>query len=63
MEVDMKLSVEDSPNSAGVVVDAVRYVTLARARQNRRRSERGFRRPHEAPPHTKRGKRRGGSFG
>ncbi|MEI8197771.1 MAG: inositol-3-phosphate synthase, partial [Phycisphaerae bacterium] len=30
MELDMKLSVEDSPNSAGVVVDAVRCVTLAR---------------------------------
>ncbi len=32
MEVDMKLSVEDSPNSAGVVVDAVRYVALRGAR-------------------------------
>jgi myo-inositol-1-phosphate synthase len=31
MEVDMKLSVEDSPNSAGIVVDAVRYITLAQA--------------------------------
>lgn len=30
MEVDMKLSVEDSPNSAGIVVDAVRYLALAR---------------------------------
>jgi myo-inositol-1-phosphate synthase len=30
MELDMKLSVEDSPNSAGVVVDAVRCVALAR---------------------------------
>jgi myo-inositol-1-phosphate synthase len=29
MEVDMKLSVEDSPNSAGIVVDAVRYIALA----------------------------------
>lgn len=29
MELDMKLSVEDSPNSAGVVVDAVRAVALA----------------------------------
>ena len=29
MELDMKLLVEDSPNSAGVVVDAVRCVTLA----------------------------------
>ena len=29
MELDMKLQVEDSPNSAGVVVDAVRCVTLA----------------------------------
>ena len=30
MELDMKLLVEDSPNSAGVVVDAVRCVALAR---------------------------------
>jgi len=30
MELDMKLSVEDSPNSAGVVVDAVRCLALAR---------------------------------
>ncbi|HUO09122.1 MAG TPA: inositol-3-phosphate synthase [Phycisphaerae bacterium] len=29
MEADVKLSVEDSPNSAGVVVDAIRYVALA----------------------------------
>ena len=31
MELDMKLLVEDSPNSAGVVVDAVRCAALARA--------------------------------
>jgi myo-inositol-1-phosphate synthase len=30
MELDMKLQVEDSPNSAGVVVDAVRCIELAR---------------------------------
>jgi len=30
MELDLKLSVEDSPNSAGVVVDAVRCLALAR---------------------------------
>jgi myo-inositol-1-phosphate synthase len=30
MEVDVKLAVEDSPNSAGVVVDAVRCAWLAR---------------------------------
>ncbi len=30
MELDMKLQVEDSPNSAGVVVDAVRCAALAR---------------------------------
>jgi myo-inositol-1-phosphate synthase len=30
MELDMKLQVEDSPNSAGVVVDAVRCLALAR---------------------------------
>ncbi len=29
IEVDMKLSVEDSPNSAGIVVDAIRYIALA----------------------------------
>jgi myo-inositol-1-phosphate synthase len=29
MELDMKLSVEDSPNSAGIVVDAVRCIALA----------------------------------
>lgn len=32
MELDMKLQVEDSPNSAGVVVDAVRCVAVAQAR-------------------------------
>jgi myo-inositol-1-phosphate synthase len=32
MELDMKLSVEDSPNSAGIVVDAVRCLELARRR-------------------------------
>ena len=30
MELDMKLLVEDSPNSAGVVVDAIRCLALAR---------------------------------
>jgi myo-inositol-1-phosphate synthase len=30
MELDMKLLVEDSPNSAGVVVDALRCIELAR---------------------------------
>ncbi|HVT82794.1 MAG TPA: inositol-3-phosphate synthase [Phycisphaerae bacterium] len=30
MELDMKLQVEDSPNSAGVVVDAIRCLELAR---------------------------------
>jgi myo-inositol-1-phosphate synthase len=29
MELDMKLLVEDSPNSAGVVVDALRCIALA----------------------------------
>jgi myo-inositol-1-phosphate synthase len=29
MELDMKLQVEDSPNSAGVVVDAIRCIALA----------------------------------
>ncbi len=33
MELDMKLSVEDSPNSAGVVVDAVRCAALALRRK------------------------------
>ncbi len=32
MELDLKLSVEDSPNSAGIVVDAVRCVCLAKSR-------------------------------
>lgn len=32
MELDLKLSVEDSPNSAGVVVDAVRCAALGRQR-------------------------------
>ncbi len=31
MELDLKLSVEDSPNSAGIVVDAVRCAALAQA--------------------------------
>ncbi len=33
MELDLKLSVEDSPNSAGIVVDAVRCAALAQARK------------------------------
>jgi myo-inositol-1-phosphate synthase len=33
MELDMKLSVEDSPNSAGIVVDAIRCLELARRRK------------------------------
>ena len=28
MEIDLKLSVEDSPNSAGVAIDAIRCVKL-----------------------------------
>ena len=33
MELDLKLSVEDSPNSAGVVVDAIRCVELSARRR------------------------------
>jgi myo-inositol-1-phosphate synthase len=33
MELDLKLSVDDSPNSAGIVVDAVRCAALALSRQ------------------------------
>jgi myo-inositol-1-phosphate synthase len=33
MELDLKLSVDDSPNSAGIVVDAVRCAALAQARK------------------------------
>ena len=29
MELDLKLSVEDSPNSAGIVIDAIRCCKLA----------------------------------
>jgi myo-inositol-1-phosphate synthase len=29
MEIEMRLSVEDSPNSAGVIVDAIRCIKLA----------------------------------
>ena len=32
MELDLKLSVEDSPNSAGVVVDALRCIALAQSK-------------------------------
>ena len=32
IELEMRLSVQDSPNSAGVVIDAVRCVALARER-------------------------------
>ena len=32
MEIEVRLSVEDSPNSAGVVIDAIRCVKLARDR-------------------------------
>src|SRR5262249_21781111 len=30
VELEVRLSVHDSPNSAGVVIDAIRYVRLAR---------------------------------
>ena len=30
VEIDCKLSVEDSPNSAGVVIDAIRFLKVAR---------------------------------
>ncbi len=33
MEADLKLSVEDSPNSAGVVVDAIRCIALAQSQK------------------------------
>ena len=33
MHVELRLSVEDSPNSAGVAIDAIRLVQLARARR------------------------------
>lgn len=33
MTLDLKLSVEDSPNSAGVVIDAIRFVKLAKDRK------------------------------
>ena len=37
MELDLKLSVEDSPNSAGVAIDAIRCCKLALgSRQGRR---------------------------
>ena len=32
IELEMRLSVQDSPNSAGVVIDAIRCVALARER-------------------------------
>jgi myo-inositol-1-phosphate synthase len=41
MELELRLSVQDSPNSAGVVIDAVRCVKLA--------LERGEAGPLEAP--------------
>jgi myo-inositol-1-phosphate synthase len=33
MHLEMRLSVEDSPNSAGVVIDAIRCCKLARDRK------------------------------
>ena len=30
VEIDCKLSVQDSPNSAGVVIDAIRFLKVAR---------------------------------
>jgi myo-inositol-1-phosphate synthase len=33
MHLEMRLSVEDSPNSAGVVIDAIRCCKLARDRR------------------------------
>ena len=32
LKVEMRLSVQDSPNSAGVVIDAIRCARLARVR-------------------------------
>jgi len=32
MELELRLSVEDSPNSAGVVIDAIRHCKMARDR-------------------------------
>jgi len=32
MNLELRLSVEDSPNSAGVTIDAIRYLKLARDR-------------------------------
>ncbi len=33
LNVELRLSVEDSPNSAGVTIDAIRCCTLARKRK------------------------------
>ena len=33
MELEARLSVQDSPNSAGVVIDAIRYCRVARDRR------------------------------
>ena len=41
LEIELRLSVEDSPNSAGVVIDAIRCARLA--------LDRGLAGPLEAP--------------
>jgi myo-inositol-1-phosphate synthase len=33
IELDLRLSIEDSPNSAGCVIDAIRYCRVARDRK------------------------------
>ena len=49
MNLELRLSVEDSPNSAGVVIDAIRCCKLARDRGAGRRSLFAFLLFHEAP--------------
>ena len=44
MELELRLSVQDSPNSAGVAIDAIRCCRLARDREDRRGRSAAYRR-------------------
>ena len=50
LNVELKLEVWDSPNSAGVVIDAVRCAKLALRPRHRRRARRPERLLHEVAP-------------
>ena len=51
LNIDLKLEVVDSPNSAGVIIDALRCAKLGLGQRRRRPPARPFGLFHEEPPH------------